>query len=162
MKKLFILSFIIFLTPELFAQQSSAAAIKQTINTMMDAMRKGDSTLLRSVLAKDMELQSFAIDTTGRVSLSTESANDLVTLIGTPHADLYDERIVFGGIKIDGPLASVWTPYKFYLGTTFSHCGVNFFQLARMDDGWKIIHIAYTIMKDNCNPNPELLSGRPE
>ncbi len=162
MKKLFILSFIIFLTPELFAQQISTTTIKQTINTMMDAMRKGDSTLLRSVLAKDMELQSIAIDTTGRVSLSTESANGLVTLIGTPHADLYDERIVFGGIKIDGPLASVWTPYKFYLGTTFSHCGVNFFQLARMDDGWKIIHIAYTIMKDNCNPNPELLSGRLE
>jgi hypothetical protein len=162
MKKIFILGFIIFLTTELFAQPSSTAAIKQTINTMLDAMRNGDSTLLRSVLTKNMELQSAAIDTTGRVSLSTEGANGLVTLIGTPHTDVYDERIVFGGIEIDGPLASVWTPYKFYLGTTFSHCGVNFFQLARMNDGWKIIHIAYTVMKDNCYPNPELPGGLPE
>jgi hypothetical protein len=162
MKKLFIIGFIIFLTPQLFAQQSSTAGIKQTINTMMDAMRKGDSILLRSVLAKDMKLQSVAIDTTGRVLLSTESANGLVTLIGAPHTDLYDERIVFGTIKMEGALASVWTPYKFYLGTTFSHCGVNFFQLARMEDGWKIIHIAYTVMKDNCYPNPELPGARPE
>ena len=159
MKKLFVLIFIIILTPGLFAQQSSTAAIKQTINTMMDAMRKGDSVLLKSVLAKNMELQSVALDTTGRVSLSTVRGNDLVTLIATPHADVYDERIVFGGIKMDGPLASVWTPYRFYVGTTFSHCGVNFFQLARTKDGWKIIHIAYTIRKDNCIPY--LLSRTP-
>ena len=152
MKKLFILSFILLLTSKLFAQRMSADAIKQTINTMLDAMRKGDSTLLRSVLAKDMELQSLAIDKMGKVSLSTKSADGLVTQIGTPHADVYDERIVFGGIKIDGPLASVWTSYKFYLGATFSHCGVNFFQLARNENGWKIIHIAFTSRKDNCIP----------
>ncbi len=126
MKKLFILSFIIFLTSELFAQQTSTDAIKRTINTMLDAMRKSDTSLLRSVLAKDMELQSIVSDKMGKVLLSTKSANDLVTQIGTPHAAVYDERIIFGSIKIYGPLASVSTPYKFYLGDTFSHCGVNF------------------------------------
>lgn len=150
MKKLFILSFIFFLTSELFAQQTSTDAVKQTINTMLDAMRKGDSTLLRSVLAKEMELQSISADKMGKVSLSNKSADGLVTQIGTPHAAVYDERIVFGGIKIDGPLASVWTPYKFYLGNAFSHCGVNFFQLAKTEGGWKIIHIEYTVRTDNC------------
>jgi hypothetical protein len=150
MKKLFILSFILLLTSKLFAQQTSADAIKQTINTMLDAMRKGDSTLLRSVLVKDMELQSIAADKIGKVSLSTKGADGLVTQIGTKHAAVYDERVVFGSIKIDGPLASVWTSYKFYLGDTFSHCGVNFFQLARTEGRWKIIHIGYTVRTDNC------------
>jgi hypothetical protein len=150
MKKLFIFSFILFLTSKLFAQQTSTVAIKQTITTMLDAMRKGDSTLLRSVLAKDMDLQSIAADKMGKVSLSTKSADGLVTQIGTPHTAVYDERIVFGGIKIDGPLASVWAPYKFYLGNAFSHCGVNFFQLAKTESGWKIIHIGYTVRTDNC------------
>jgi hypothetical protein len=150
MKKSFILSCLLFLTSELFAQQTSTDAIKRTINTMLDAMRKGDSTLLRSVLVKDMELQSIAADKMGKVSLSTKSADGLVTQIGTPHTAVYDEWIVFGSIKIDGPLASVWAPYKFYLGDTFSHCGVNFFQLARTDDGWKIIHVGYTVRTDNC------------
>jgi hypothetical protein len=152
MKRLFILSFTIFVTSRPFAQQTSTDAIKQTINTMMDAMRKGDSTLLRSVLAKDMELQSAAGDKMEKVMFSTKSANAFVTQICTPHADIYDERIVFGNIKIDGSLASVWTPYKFYLGTTFSHCGVNYFQLARTEGGWKIIYIAFTSRKNNCIP----------
>jgi hypothetical protein len=152
MKKLLIISFTFFLASELLAQPTSTAAIKQTINTMMAAMRKSDSTLLRSVLAKDMELQSAAGDKMEKVLLSTKSANALVTQIGTPHADVYDERIVFGDIKIDGSLASVWAPYKFYLGTAFSHCGVNFFQLVKTEDGWKIIYIAYTTRKENCIP----------
>lgn len=150
MKKLFIFSFILILTSKLFAQQTSTDDVKQIINTMLDAMRKGDSTLLRSVLAKDMELQSIVTDKMGKVSLSTKSADGLVTQIGTPHVAVYDERIVFGGIQIDGPLASVWAPYNFYLGNVFSHCGVNLFQLARIEGGWKIIHIGYIVRTDNC------------
>jgi hypothetical protein len=150
MKKLFILGFTFFLTSALFAQQTSTAAIKQTINTLVDAIRKGDSALLRSVFAKNAELQSVDIDNMGKVSLSTTSADDLVTEIGTPHADVYDERNVFGDIKIDGPLAIVRTSYKFYLGATFSHCGVHYFQLVKTEDGWKIAYIGYTVRKDNC------------
>lgn len=152
MKQLFILSCTVFLSLALFAQEESTAAVKQTITTMMDAMRNGDSTLLRSVLAKDMVLQSIADDKTGKFVLSTKSADGLVAQIGAPHAAIYGERIVFDDIRIDGPLASACTPYKFYLGTTFSHCGVNFFQLAKTEGGWKIIHIAFTTRKDNCTP----------
>jgi hypothetical protein len=150
MKKLFILSFILSLTSAAFAQQTSTAAIKQTINTLADAIRKGDSTLLRSVFAKNAEVQSVAIDKMGKVSLSTTSADDLATQIGTPHADVYDERNVLGDIEIDGPLAVVRTSYFFYLGATFSHCGVNYFQLVKMEDGWKIAHIGYTVRKEHC------------
>jgi hypothetical protein len=152
MKKLVILSFTIFLVAELFAQQTSTAAIKQTINTMMDAIRKGDSTLLGSVLAKDLQVQNIADDKIGKVLVSTSSRTDLLTAIGTSHADVYDERIVFGNIKVDGPLASVWASSKFYVGATFDHCGVDFFQLARIEDSWKIIYLAYTSRRDNCTP----------
>jgi len=152
MKKLFILSLTIFTTSRLLAQQTSTDAIKLTINTMMGAMRKGDTTLLRSVLAKDMELQSAAGDNMEKVIFSTKRVNAFVTQIGSPHTDIYDEQIIFGDIKIDGSLASVWTPYKFYLGTTLSHCGVNFFQLAKTESGWKIIHIAFTSRKNDCIP----------
>jgi hypothetical protein len=53
-------------------------------------------------------------------------------------------------IKVDGDLASAWTPYEFYVGEEFSHCGVNSFQLLKTADGWKIFHIVDTRRKDNC------------
>lgn len=133
-----------------FCQQTATDAIKQTVNTMFDAMRKGDSSLLRSTFSKDMVLQSVSTTKEGKAVFSVEKADGFIKMIGTPHTAVYDERIVYGDIKIDGDLASVWAPYKFYLGDKFSHCGVDVFQLMKTANGWKIIYIADTRRKDNC------------
>jgi len=150
MKKMILLNLILFFTFKLFAQQTATDAVKQTVNTMFDAMRKGDSTLLKSTFAKGMLLQSVSNSKDGKANLSTDSADDFAKAIGTPHNGVYDERIVFGDVKVDGDLASVWAPYKFYLGDKFSHCGVDVFQLMKTADGWKIIYIVDTRRKDNC------------
>ena len=150
MKKLFALTFIVFLSTGAFAQQAEIDGIKKTISTLFDGMRKGDSTMLRTAFAKGMILQSVGTKKDGSTVLSTESANGFVKQVGAPHKEIYDERITYGDIKVDGPLASVWTPYKFYVGDKFSHCGVNFFQLMKTFDGWKIIYIVDTRRKDNC------------
>jgi hypothetical protein len=149
MKNILIIVLLI-ISHNVFAQQSSTDAVKQTINTLFDGMRKGDSTLLRSVFAKNMILQSVAEDASGKAILSTENADGFVKTVGTPHKMIYDERITFGTINIDGDLASVWIPYKFYLGDKFSHCGVDVFQLLKTTEGWKIIYIVDTRRKDNC------------
>ncbi|RYY35571.1 MAG: hypothetical protein EOP46_09600, partial [Sphingobacteriaceae bacterium] len=128
MKKLLLLCLIIFSVVHTYAQ-SETDAVKKAITTMFDAMRKGDSTLLNSAFHKDMVLQGIAKKKDGTTYLYSEKADEFVKAVGTPHKEVWDERITWGDIKIDGELASVWTPYKFYLGDKFSHCGINFFQL---------------------------------
>lgn len=61
-----------------------------------------------------------------------------------------DERIQFDVVKVDGPLASVWTPYKFYFKGQFSHCGVNSFQLVRVNGEWKIQYLIDTRRRNDC------------
>jgi len=151
MKKLILILFCLFLSFASFAQQADVAAIKQTINTLFDAMRKTDSTMLRSTFAKGMVLQSIGKVKDGSVTLITESPDDFAKSVGTPHKGIYDERITFQDIKIDGELASVWAPYKFYVDDKFSHCGVDVFQLMKTTAvGWKIIYIVDTRRKDGC------------
>jgi len=150
MKKLALLTFTTLLSAAAFAQQSATDGVKQSINTMFDAMRKGDSTMLKSVFAKEMVLQSVSTNKEGKTVISVDSANDFAKAIGTPHKGVYDERIVYGDIKIDGDLASVWAPYKFYVDNKFSHCGVDVFSLMKTPSGWKIIYIVDTRRKDNC------------
>ncbi|HZY37559.1 MAG TPA: nuclear transport factor 2 family protein [Mucilaginibacter sp.] len=154
MKKVFTIIAVLIFSKMSTAQNiqgsSDTAAIKQTMNTFFDAMRKGDSTLLRSVFSKGSILQSISNDKNGVAKLSTKTADDLVKQIGTPHSQVFDERIVYNGIKIDGSLACVWTPYKFYLGDQFSHCGVNAFELMRTADGWKVVYIVYTVRNNDC------------
>ncbi|MES2063167.1 MAG: nuclear transport factor 2 family protein [Bacteroidota bacterium] len=149
MKKLFIITLITCLTSPAFCQTDNDD-IKKTITTLFNGMRKGDTTILRSAFHKDMVLQSVVNKKDGSTALVTEKVDDFVKQVGTPHKEIYDERITWGDIKIDGDLASVWTPYKFYVGTQFSHCGVDFYQLIKTAAGWKIIYIVDTRRKDNC------------
>ncbi len=86
----------------------------------------------------------------GAVEVRPVSLQKFLTAVGTPHTDVWDERIAFDKILIDGDLASVWTPYRFYVGDRFSHCGVNSFQLCRSQKGWKIVYLIDTRRKDNC------------
>jgi hypothetical protein len=150
MKKIVLAGLLLIAASRLFAQQTATDSIKQTVNTMFAAMLKGDSALMRSTFDKDMILQGVAEDKTGKATISTDKVNDFLKVIGTPHAMVYDERIVYDAIKIDGDLAVVWAPYKFYLGGKFHHCGIDVFHLMRTPNGWKIIYIVDTRRAGNC------------
>ena len=86
----------------------------------------------------------------GKVSVRNEDVNEFVDFVSKTTANDADERIAFEDIKIDGPLAMAWTPYQFYWKGSFSHCGVDAFQLVRMNDGWKIQYLIDTRRKNNC------------
>lgn len=53
-------------------------------------------------------------------------------------------------MEIDGPLASVWVVYAFYVDDPFSHCGVDAFHLVKLEDSWKIFHLVDTRRKADC------------
>ena len=130
--------------------QTQEDDIKAVIMRMFDGMRKGDSTMVSSAFAKGAIMQSITLNSEGETSVNNGSLANFLRAVGTPHEMVWDERIEFGDIKIDGDLASVWTPYAFYRGDQFSHCGVNSFQLHNSQAGWKIVYIVDTRRQDKC------------
>ncbi|MEM1123261.1 MAG: nuclear transport factor 2 family protein [Bacteroidota bacterium] len=133
------------------AQESTTEqSVIQTIKTLFDGMRAGDSTIVRSGLHPDAHLQSSFTNKEGVPVLQGGSIDRWVASVGTPHDEVYDEKIWSYKVRIDDNLASVWTDYTFYLGEKLSHCGVNAFHLANTADGWKIAHITDTRRRENC------------
>ena len=55
---------------------------------------------------------------------------------------------------MSGSLATVWAAYDFHFGQTFSHCGVDAVQLLRTAQGWRIMSIADTFVREGCVPRP--------
>ncbi|WP_375418835.1 hypothetical protein [uncultured Hymenobacter sp.] len=124
-------------------------AVQQTIKAFFDGMRRADSTAVRRTLAPGAVFH--VIDSrNGTTRLLPEKPGDFVKAVGTPHKEVWDERITFDKVLIDANLASVWTPYEFYLGNTFSHCGYNSFQVVKLAEGWRIAHIIDTRRKEKC------------
>ena len=132
--------------------QGAEDSVKATINTLFAAMKSADAALLKSVFSDSALLQTIARDKEGKTVIRTESANDFAALVGTLKKDSADERISFETVKIDGPLAIVWTPYNFFYNGKFSHCGVNSFQLVRFEGVWKIQYLIDTRRRAGCKP----------
>jgi hypothetical protein len=132
------------------ASPTEAQAVQRTVTTFFDGMRRGDSTLVRSTLAPAAVFHAFGAKPGQPATLEIESIAGFLQAVATPHPAAWDERVQFERVLIDANLASVWAPYKFYLGSKFSHCGYDSFQLVKLASGWKIAHIIDTRRKEKC------------
>ena len=146
--------FLIFLTFMVLSvsahAQSEKDAVKEAVNKLFTAMKTSDTTLLKSAFAEGAILQTFATDKLGNFFIKNETVNTFAASIGKLVTGDADEQIEFELIKSDGPLATVWTPYKFYFKGKFSHCGVNSFQMVKVNSEWKIQYLIDTRRKTGC------------
>jgi hypothetical protein len=131
------------------AAQKDQQQVIDAIDQFFQGMREGDSTKVSEVLSPKATLLTV-VENEGKVMLPQVSVERFLTAVASPHDAVWDERIDSYDVDIDDRLASVWTPYEFYLGPEFSHCGVNAFQLYKTYKGWKIISITDTRRTDNC------------
>jgi hypothetical protein len=140
------------------AQPSALGArereVLDVVERLFDAMRAGDSAAVRALFEPGTRLQSVGMSQ-GALTVSGDSLGMFVRVIGTPHAEVYDERIANERVLIDGPYAVAWVDYTFYVGERKSHCGVDVFQLVRRPAGWRIFGLTDTRRRENCPDLPK-------
>ena len=64
---------------------------------------------------------------------------------GVMKEEMYDPKV-----ETHGDWAMVWGRYVFYVNDKISHCGINQFNLVRIDGTWKITNGASTIDPGDC------------
>jgi hypothetical protein len=131
--------------------QNDETTIKQTINRLFNGMRQSDTAMIRSAFAPEGILQTVVKNKEGKVFIQSEPLDSFIAFVSKPHKEVYDERITFDLIKVDGDLAIAWTPYKFYVDEKFSHCGVDSYQLVKLNGEWRIQYLIDTRRRQNCD-----------
>ena len=142
MKKIFFLLISSFS----FAQNTSEKEIIKPIETLFNAMKSADSLGVKNAFSGSAIMQTFGKNQ----EIRTDKVEDFAKQVGASQAGDLDERFTISKILVDGNMASVWVPYQFYYKGNFSHCGINSFQLAKINNDWKIQYIIDTRRKDNC------------
>ena len=150
MYKAFLVVIVCFFScGDVFAQ-TSEDSVKTVVHNLFDAMRNSDSNVLVNCFSDSAIMQTIAKDKSGATIIKTEKTIDFAVAVKFASKGSLDERINFDIVKIDGPLAIVWAPYKFYFDGKFHHCGVNSFQLVRTRSGWRIQYIIDTRRTQGC------------
>ena len=130
--------------------QSAEDSVKAVINRMFTAMKSADGAMLKSTFADSIVFQTIGRTKEGATVVRNESPSGFIDQVSKASPGSLDERITFETVKVDGPLAIAWTPYNFYYNGQFSHCGVNSFQLVRMNGEWKVQYIIDTRRRQGC------------
>lgn len=126
--------------------------IKNVITTFFEGLHEGDSAKISATLHKDLKLQTTSTSREGKRVLRNELKSQFLKSIANKDPNTkYFEKLLSYDIKIDGNLASVWTPYEFYVNDNFSHCGANSFQMFNNNGSWEIIYLVDMRRREGCN-----------
>jgi len=149
-KKLILLTLLAFMFCLSGFSQSEEKAVEDVIRSLFEGMKSKNAEQVAGAFYQEGLMQTVQVKPEGSTVGSNSVADFVKRIASTPAETTLDERILDYQIKVDGTMASAWTPYRFYVNGNFSHCGVNSFQLVKMADGWKIVYIIDTRRKEPC------------
>lgn len=133
------------------SQNSEELEVKNTVIKFFDAFHKQDSIAIKEIVSKNVILQTIGKNKDGVTKLRDEDFSSfLKSIVAIPKDKKFEEKLLDFKIKVDGDMANAWTPYEFYFDGKFSHCGVNSFQMVRLEDSWKIIYLIDTRRRGDC------------
>jgi hypothetical protein len=144
LKKVFFTLLIVAAFTSTSTAQTAADSIKAVINKTFEGMKEGDTVKIKECFTDGAFLQTFKRTKDGGLNLTNETVSDFCKAIASLPKGAADEQIFFEQIKMDGRMAAVWTPFKLYINGKFYSCGVNSFQLVKLDKEWKIQYIIDT------------------
>lgn len=133
------------------AQTEAEREVLSVIDRFFGAMTARDTVAMAETLVREGVLQAFTPNGQSPVRTVT-NADYLVRL--AQGKERYVERYWYPLVRIDGPLATVTTPYDFHIDGAFSHCGVDIFTLVKGSNGWRVTNCVYTRQTADCPPSP--------
>lgn len=124
--------------------------IRSVIEKMFQSMYKADTATLRTCFTPGASFMTYSHDSKGNPRAKGEALADFLRGVAIMGPSDMEERLTGWQCLVDDGVASVWTPYEFYFEKKFSHCGVNSFQLIKVQGKWKITMISDTRRKGDC------------
>ena len=129
-----------------FIPTAKADDIQKPIHELFDAMREHDADKLIAQFTNGAILHRAQADGSVNTTDITNFANSIAT-----SSKFLDEQLLSIEVNHNGNLASVWTPFVFYVDKKLSHCGVNSFQLVKTSEGWKINYLIDNSFQGDCH-----------
>ena len=143
------------LTPSPMVAQSDPGAeadeqaILQVVDDLFDAMRARDGETLERIFHPDTRLITAGTNADGVPEVTEIPISRFISSVLASSSYL-DERIYNPVVQVNNNLGTVWVEYDFFADGEFSHCGADAFTMGKSADGWQIVQIAHTMVREGC------------
>lgn len=149
-RALWLLPLLLLAQPAQAQRPAEESAVLGTVSDLFKGMRTKDTVLMRSLFEPGARLTGMRTRADGSQVLQAVSAEQFIQAVAKDSRPEWIERPFDPEVRIEGNLAQVWVAYDFHFGQTFSHCGVDAFQLLKHNGKWVIVAIADTFQREGC------------
>lgn len=115
------------------------AAVIAVADSALAAISRGDVVAFTDLMVPEAVL--FPTSTRDGVTtyrVRTREAQRSGSLAGVVERGFNPQAMVSGGV------AMVWLPYDLYINGAWSHCGADVFTLAKTENKWRIVSMAWS------------------
>ncbi len=142
---------VVLNTPVAAQTAADRDAVLKTVQAFFDTMTAKDVEGARKILMPQGRFHAMSMRD-GKPDTRAFSNEEYFGILQAEKRTLR-ERMWNPEVRVHGLIATVWTPYDFWIDGKFSHCGIDAFDLIKTEEGWKIAGGAYTL-DDTCEPSP--------
>ena len=130
-------------------EDKESATFLAVIDSYIAAINSNDADAYAALQISEGMTFAQIYEADGSVRLRPRSNDEWVKLMRDNKAT-YLERYWDPTLLIHRDIAMFWAPYSFDENGVRLHCGVDVFDLVKVDDNWKIANAMWTIEPDGC------------
>jgi hypothetical protein len=139
-----------FATPAAAAVDPEETAAVAAVQKFFDAMAAHDADAVRAVTLPGGMYTAIRPAAGGGTTVSRVTVEDFAQHLRPGfHEAMWSPRVSLRGAM----LATVTGPYEFQLDGKTTHCGIDVFDLAKVDGQWRVASVIWTAEPEAC---PEL------
>jgi len=135
-------------SPALADEASDEDAVLAVVDQFFEGLRTRDRTLWDDIMAPEGNVMVSRNKDGAWVYSHRTIEGDMDRLEG--ETSVLDERYFNPTVLVHETIAVVWAPYDIFVDDAFIHCGIDVFQLMKIEGAWKIVHLAYTAEPEGC------------
>ena len=119
-----------------------------TVDRFFEAINASDTNTMQEVLLPTAVFSSIMVQADGTTNVSNNLVSSFFDSIndGPKIVERYWDPILL----VNGPIAVFFAPYDMHVGGQYSHCGIDNFDLIKVEDQWRIQSIRATIKTFDC------------
>ncbi|MGA0605058.1 nuclear transport factor 2 family protein [Phenylobacterium sp. VNQ135] len=129
-------------------KDADEAAILAVIQGFFHGLGSQNGTAMETALLPDAMLTAQRVGPDGEVKLSRRPGGVFIDSVEGQSG--LDEKMWDPVVMRRGPIAVVWAPYEFQLQGKTTHCGIDVFDMVKVEGTWKIAHLMWTQEPDAC------------
>ncbi len=130
--------------------QSAEKDVVTVIERFFAGMLARDTAMMRTTFDPAARLLGVETPRGGQPTVTAMPLDQFLAGIARMQGEGANEQIYSPEVRVDGDLATVWTFYTLHVGERFVHCGIDAFQLLRVNGEWKIVSVGDTRRTEGC------------